>query len=189
MKLIYIKDCEKVRLLLLFSAAWRKGINKATKHTIVAGSQKLTLIEKEHCSSTKPKWWRRSRKTRDRMRATERTATASKRIKYKNEPDKWTMPLMITDKPVAHIWNFIFLYAQRSLFHFAYIRLFLARIHIQNTNYPNHTHFKLFRLFYLSAWDVLCESHTEKSSQCIGFLVVCLSISFSLTLCLSVWQR
>lgn len=104
------------------------------KKTNVAGSQKLTLIEKEHCMKTEEgeanTKWEQVRK---------RTASKHKIQEKKNEPDKWTMPLMITDlctkKPVAHIWNFIFLYTQAHAHAPFFFVIFISfwHIHIKQT--------------------------------------------------------
>lgn len=95
-----------------------------------------------------------------RPREKERTIKPSAAVKYKNEPDKWTMPLMITDrctkKPVAHIWNFIFLYAYAPFLCF----FFCVSRFIHHTNPSNrYTHFNT-----LCVW-VLFIFSAQKSSQ------------------------
>lgn len=74
-------------------------------------------------------------------------------IKYKNETDKWTMPLMITDlctkKPVAHIWNFMLPF-------FVCVCVCLSRFSI-HTNPGSHSHaFRMASVYLLARSGVIC---------------------------------
>ena len=103
----------------------------------VVDCQKLTVIEK-----------RPSEKDGEPKR--------QRGIKYKNETDKWTMPLMITDwctkKPVAHIWNFIFLYAHAPFFR---VCVCVSRFSI-HTNPGTHSHaFRMASVYLLARSEVI----------------------------------